>query len=160
MTPPPPYFQLGAARLYQPDAELAERLPAGSAELGAYIKTLVWVCTEFFSYYTQPAPAFGSLGLLVAAGLKPGGRARVWVDVVDGTLPADVQDALTDLLNGAGSNVRPQVTAPVAFALEGKLGVGPSIPFPEVPALWQSTAAQSHQALRLPDDLFPHIFPD
>ena len=123
MTPPPPYFQLGAARLYQPDADLNERHPAGTAEHSAYIKTLVWVCTEFFSYYTQPAPAFGSRGLLVAAG-------------------------------------RPQVTAPVAFALEGKLGVGPSIPFPEVPALWQSTAAQSHQALRLPDDLFPHIFPD
>ncbi|HEY3556439.1 MAG TPA: hypothetical protein VGL05_03210 [Kribbella sp.] len=160
MTPQPPYFQLGSARLYQPDAELSARLPAGTAELAAYIKTLVWVCTEFFDHYARPTPAFGNLGLLIAAGFKPGGRVRVWCDVVDGSLPVEVQATLEDLLNGAGSNVRPQVTAPVAVALEGKLGAGPAIPFPEVPTLWQSTAARAERRLRIPDDLFLEVFPD
>ncbi|GAA1600215.1 MULTISPECIES: hypothetical protein [Kribbella] len=147
-----PYFQLGAARLYQPDAVLKDRLPAGTGELAAYIKTLTWTCTEYFSYYSQ---AFGDLGLFLGVGLKPGGRAKVWCDVIDGALPADVYAALVDLLNGAGAKVRPAATGPVALALEGRLGAGPRVPFPELPTAWQLDCP-----VLIPGDLFPEVFPE
>jgi hypothetical protein len=118
------------------------------------------VCTEYFGYYAQPTPAFGSMGLLVAAGIKPAGRTRVWLETVDGTLPADVQSTLVELLNGAAPNARPRATAPVAFALEGRLGSGPRAAFPEVPLLWQSTARQAEHPLSIPDGLFAEVFPD
>ncbi|MGZ0146128.1 hypothetical protein ACXJJ3_03580 [Kribbella sp. WER1] len=149
------YFQLGSARLYQPDAVLEERLPSGTAELAAYIKTLTWTCTEYFSDYSG---AFGSLGLFLGVGLKPGGQAKVWCDVVDGSLPDDVYAALVELLNGAGTDVRPAATGPVAFALEGHLGNGPRTPFPELPAAWQSTGI--NRSVLIPDELFPYVFPE
>ncbi|MGW7687271.1 hypothetical protein ACWGID_41400 [Kribbella sp. NPDC054772] len=157
MTDAPPYFQLAAARLYQPDAVLAERLPGGTGELAAYIKTLVWVGTEYFSHY---AGAFGSLGLLVAVGIKPSGHTRIWCDPIAGTLPTDVASTFADLLTGAGANGRPQVTAPVALALETHLGNGPSSPFPEIPATWQSAAQSAPSPLTIPDDLLKLIWPN
>ncbi|WP_427893597.1 hypothetical protein ACQHIV_11760 [Kribbella sp. GL6] len=150
-----PYFQLGAARLYQPDAVLKERLPAGTGELAAYTKTLVWTCTRYFGYYAQ---AFGDLGLFLGVGLKAGGRAKVWCDVIDGSLPADVYEVLLELLNGAGTNVRPTTTGPVALALEGRLGAGPRGPFPELPTAWRSVVL--NRPLLIPDDLFPEVFPE
>jgi hypothetical protein len=58
---------------------------------------------------------------------------------------------LTELLDGAGSGVRPQVTAPVAFALEGLISAGPSAAFPEFPSAWINAMAQSDQPVTVPE---------
>ena len=68
------YFQLGALRLYQPESILQERLPSGVAELAAYCKALAWVGKEYFGQLGQD---FGSMGVLIVVGIKPGKRVRL-----------------------------------------------------------------------------------
>jgi hypothetical protein len=70
------------------------------------------------------------MGILVAVGIKPGGRTRPWCEQVDGELPPDVWEALAETLDNAGESVRPSVVGPVAFALEWSLGAGPTGGFP------------------------------
>lgn len=153
----PTYFRLGGMRLYQPDGVLAERLPNGVGELAAYCKTLAWVGTEYFGRLGRD---FGSLGVLIVVGVRPGGRVKLWCDPVDGRVPKDVWDVFVDLLSGAGVNVRPQVNAPVAFALEGVMGEGPGSDFPMMPSAWQEAASASVEPLTVPDGLFEVVFSD
>jgi len=77
------YFQLGLVRLYQPDSILKERLPE-AAELASYCKTLTWVGREYFGRLGQD---FGSMGILIAVGIKPGQRIKLWYEQVDGDIP-------------------------------------------------------------------------
>jgi hypothetical protein len=151
------YFRLGRIRLYQPDEVLALRLPAGVGELAAYSKTLAWVGREYFGRLRRD---LGSLGVLIAVGIKLNRQTRLWCDVVDGEIPNDVWGPFVDLLEGAGDNVRPSVTGPVAFALECLVGAGPSIDFPMGPAAWAHAAAQHGTDLAVPDQLFELVFPD
>jgi hypothetical protein len=150
------YFRLGGARLYQPDGVLQERLVDGTGRLAAYVKTLAWVGSQYFGGLARD---FGSMGVLIGVGVLPGERTRLWCETVDGSLPEDIWRAFVDLLEGAGANVRPQVTGPVAFAIEGLLGAGPTIPFPEIPSSWRDAAMTAAEPLSVPDGLFPLIFP-
>jgi hypothetical protein len=82
------------------------------------------------------AQDLGSMGIFIAIGIKPSRRVRLWCERVGGTLPEDVWPVLTELLDGAGTAVRgtavrPKVTAPVEFALEGLVGAGQSTGFLE-----------------------------
>jgi hypothetical protein len=155
--PPEPIFQLGSLRLYQPDDELRVRLPNGVGEVVAYTRTLTWTCNELLSRLGQD---FGSMGIFIAVGIKPSGQVRIWCEQVGGALPSDVWPVLTALLDGAGAGVRPQVTAPVAFALEGLVGAGPSAAFPEFPSAWVNAMVQSDQPVTVPDGLFDLVFAD
>jgi hypothetical protein len=160
---PPPaaasveYFQLGLVRLYQPDPTLQERIPDGPAELAAYCKALAQVGTAYFGRLGQD---FGSMGILIAAGIKPGKRTRVWCEQIDGHLPPDVWQAFVDLLEGAGRNVVPIVSGPVACALECLLGAGPSTGFPIGPRIWGDAARSAGKDLEVPDGIFEFVFPD
>jgi hypothetical protein len=145
------YFRLGGMRLYQPDDVLATRLPNGVGELAAYCKTLAWVGTEYFGRLGRD---FGSLGVLIVVGIKPHRRTRIWCESVEGVVPSDAWDVFVDLLDGAGENVWPTVTKPVAFALECVLGAGPSNGFPMVPKAWQEAIADRGGRVTVPDELF------
>src|SRR5262249_53366020 len=78
------YCRVNHIRLYQPDEILEARLTEGVAELAAYIKTLRSVATE---YLGGLGPDFGSMGVLVVAGIKPGRRVKYWCDQVEGNIP-------------------------------------------------------------------------
>jgi hypothetical protein len=101
------------------------------------------------------------MGVFIAVGIKPSRRVRLWCEQVGGTLPEDVWPMLTELLDGAGTAVRPQVTAPpVAFALGGLVGAGPSIGFPEAPRAWVDALARADEHVTVPDGLFGLVFAD
>ena len=151
------YFRLNAMRLYQPDHDLAARLPRGIGELAAYCKTLGWVGSEYFGKLGRD---FGSLGVLIVVGIKPPDRIRLWCAQVDGVLPTDVWDVFVRLLEGAGGNVRPEVLEPVACALEYWLGSGPRSSFPNVPIEWQRAAEGSAAGVSVPDGIFEQVFRD
>jgi hypothetical protein len=130
------YFQPGVVRLYQPDRILKKRLPPGGpAEIAAYIKTLDRVSREYFGPLGQD---FGSMGILIAVGIKPGKRVRFWCEQIDGDIPAEVWQAFVELLEGAGQEALPTVSGPVAWALEYLLGAGPSTGFPIGPSVWSN----------------------
>jgi hypothetical protein len=143
--------------LLQPDAELSARLVNGADELAAYLKTLVWVGAEYFGQLRRD---FGSLGVLIAIGIRPPNRTRLWCQLVGGDLPPDVWNVLVDLLGGAGENIRPQVAGSVACTLECALGAGPPNGFPEVPSAWHAATAQHDGPLSVPDELFAIVFPE
>ncbi|WP_159805183.1 hypothetical protein [Cellulomonas citrea] len=149
-------FQLSGVRLYVPDEELGARLVGGTERLAAYIKTLTWVCTEYFGRLGRD---FGSIGILIVVGVKPDGETRLWCEPVGGEVDAESWTALVGLLDGAGSDVRPLVTKPIAFAIEGYLADGPQVPFPEVPRAWVDALAGSESPVSIPDELFHLVFP-
>ena len=150
-------FRLGQVRLYQPEDQRVSRLPSGTAGIAAYCKTLLWVGTEYFG---QLGRDFGPMGILVGVGVRPNRRTRLWCPQVSGDLPPDVWEGFVELLQGAGAEVKPDVTAPVAFALECVLGDGPSERFPELPRAWQEAAAAYGGGLSVPDELFTIVFPE
>ena len=151
------YFQVSGVRLYLPDEELGVRLIGGTVRLAAYIKTLRWVCTEYFEKLGRD---FGSIGIFITVGVKPGGRIRLWCEPVGGEIDVESWTALVGLLDGAGSNVRPLVSRPIAFAIEGRLGDGPEVPFPGVPRVWIDAMAGSKSPVGIPDEMFQLVFPD
>ena len=103
---------------------------------------------------------FGSLGIFIVVGMKPTDRTKLWCETVGGILPSEVWSTFVDLLEGAGSDVRPQVTGPFAFALEAVLGAGPATSFPEGPKAWVQAAQSATEPIEIPDDLFRKVFPD
>ncbi|WP_166380668.1 hypothetical protein [Catellatospora methionotrophica] len=150
-----PYFRMGGVRLYLPDEEFGRRLGAGTAEISAYIQTLAWVGGQYFGRLGRD---FGSLGVLVAVGIKPERHVKLWCEVVGGHIPDDVWSPFVELLDGAGADVRPQVSAPVAFAIEGILGNGPAS-FPDLPAAWIAAVQEHGQSVPVFDHLFEIVFP-
>ncbi|MBL0888904.1 hypothetical protein [Myceligenerans indicum] len=154
---PDPAFPLGSLRLYQPDDELSVRLPDGVGEVAAYAQTLARTCNEFLNQLDQD---LGSLGIFIVVGVKPSRQVRLWCEQVGGTLPEGAWPVLTELLDGAGAAGRPQVTAPVAFALEGLVGDGPSTGFPEYPRAWVDAVAEADEQVSVPDGLFSLVFTD
>ena len=146
---------MGGVRLYLPDEEFGRRLGGNTAELSAYIKTLAWVGDQYFGRLGRD---FGSLGILIGVGIKPGRQVKLWCEVVGGQIPDDVWSPFVDLLDGAGADVRPQVSAPVAFAVEGILGNGP-VSFPDAPAAWTAAVQGHDRAVSVPDGIFEIVFP-
>ncbi|MGW2094246.1 hypothetical protein [Promicromonospora sukumoe] len=154
---PDPVFRLGSLRLYQPEDKLRARVPGGAGEIAGYAQTLAWTCNEFLSRLGQDV---GPMGILIVVGVKPSQQVRLWCEQVGGTLPDDVWPVLTELLDGAGTAVRPQVTAPVTFALEGLVGAGPSAGFPEFPRAWVDAVERAEESVSVPDGLFERVFAD
>ena len=131
--------------------------PEWVAELAAYCKALAWVGKEYFGQLGQD---FGSMGVLIVVGIKPGKRVRLWCEQVDGDIPPDIWQVFVELLEGAGQNVLPTVLGPVACALECLLGAGPSTGFPMGPSIWREAARSAAETLTIPDALFEVVFPD
>lgn len=147
--------QMTSVRLYQPDDELAVRLPEGTGELGGYIRSLAWVCSEYVRLLNQD---LGSFGLFIGVGIRPEHRIRLWCEQVGGSLPSGHWPQLVGLLEGAGQNSLPRVTAPVALAIECSVGHGPTNGFPEVPSSWADVVRSVGEPATIPDGLFELVF--
>ena len=150
-------FRTTAIRLYQTDDVLKERLTAGVSGVAAYCKFLEQTGSEYFRRLRRD---FGSLGILIVVGIKPIRKTKLWCDVIDGELPDDVWNSFVGLLEDTGSELRPAVRGPFAFALECALGAGPSIEFPAAPTAWQAPTERHRAPLAVPDELFELVFPD
>jgi len=147
-------IDVNSIRLYLPDAALRERLGDDVSPLAKYIKALEKETATFWEKSEQPK----AKGLLIAIGVKPGNKARVWCEAVDGEVPAEILAKLEKKL-GEVSAVRVK-QAPVAFAIEIKLWGQKPERFPEMPKAWAEAAKKSKAPLLVPDGLFKVIWPD
>ena len=95
---------------------------------------------------------------VVAVGVKPGKKARVWCEAVDGDIPPET---LTELDKKLG-DVPPVAVkqGPIAFAVEIKLSGQKPEKFPEMPEAWSEAAKKSKEPLMIPDGLFKVVWPD
>ncbi|MEZ5098138.1 MAG: hypothetical protein R2731_19935, partial [Nocardioides sp.] len=116
---------------------------------------LVGVCGEYIRLLDRD---LDPMGVLIAVGIRPQHRVRLWCEQVGGALAPDRWAQLVALLEGAGRNTLPTVTAPVALAVEGIIGSGPSDGFPELPSSWVEAARSQNDPVTIPDGLFELIF--
>ena len=147
-----PAPQLASVQLYQPDDDLKNRLGTDVSQLAGYIQALQAKLTAAWQKDGQP----GTKGLLVAVGVKPNGQSRVWVDAVEGTLPAGVIQGLEHEL----ATVPPVSVqnGPIAFALHIRLSTQDVQHFPDMPAAWSAASVNAHKTLEVPDQLFDLIW--
>jgi hypothetical protein len=140
--------------LYLPDSELHRRLGDDATPLADYIKVLVSTTTEFLKKSAEPE----AKGLLIAVGIKPGKRSRIWCDAVNGKIPPGTLAELEKVLSEVPAiDVR---EGPMAFAIEIRLGTRAVKEFPMFPAAWSEAIKKSGDQFTIPDGLFKIIWPD
>lgn len=146
--------EVDSIRLYLPDAELGRRLVGHDIKsLAGYIKALEKETAAFWSKSTQPK----AKGMLIAVGIKPGKKSRVWCEAIGGEISADV---LRNLEKQLGEVTPPEVKeAPIAFAINTRFRGQNVEEFPVVPKVWVDAAKAAARQLRIPDDLFKIIWP-
>lgn len=144
-----------SVHLLNPDAELRVRIRSDIKALSDYFAALVRIID---TWKTQQASR-ASAGLLVAVGVKPGRRARVWCE--SGSDPDLLLDTELSALSAELSGVTPLevVKGPIAFVLRPSQGE-PSDGVPPLPCSWQRAAATYGRPLRIPDMLFDLVWPD
>jgi tetratricopeptide (TPR) repeat protein len=142
-------------RLYVPNPELPRRVGNDIMPLVNYIKALQKALAQGLARENLPK----AKGLLVAVGIKPGKKARVWCESVEGEIPAEVLRKLEQEL--AKVETIAVQNGAVGFGMEITLR-GQSVgKFPEFPAVWLEAARRSQTRLLVPpDDLFKVIWPD
>jgi len=146
--------ELSSVRLYLPDSELHRRLGDDATPLADYIKVLVSTTTEFWKKSAEPE----AKGLLIAVGIKPGKRSRIWCDAVNGKIPPGTLAELEKVLSEVPAiDVR---EGPMAFAIEIRLGTRAVKEFPMFPAAWSEAIKKSGDQFTIPDGLFKIIWPD
>jgi hypothetical protein len=97
-------------------------------------------------------------GVLIAVGVKPGKKSRIWCEAVDGNLS---EETLANLESALASVPAVEVKdGPLAFALQGVLWNRKVKNFPTYPAAWRKAIAESGKVLVVPDGLFQIIWPD
>jgi hypothetical protein len=98
-------------------------------------------------------------GLLIAVGIKPDKKARVWCQSVDGEVPDKVLRKLAKEL--AKVETIEVKKGAVAFGMEVTVRGHKVKKFPEFPTAWLEAARRSGTRLLVPpDDLFKEIWPD
>lgn len=145
--------ELNTVRLYLPDDILRQRL-SNATILADYIKSLQNSVTAFW----KNAEDVKAKGLLLAVGVSPERKARVWCDAVDGEISNEVLARLEKELG----DVPPVAVknGPIAFALELNLWGQKPQNFPETPKAWANAAQKAGRALGIPDELFTVVWPD
>jgi hypothetical protein len=140
-------------RLYLPDAELRRRL--GEAKPFAdYIRSLESELVSFWGENPQPA----AKGVLVAVGVRPGRKSKIWCEAVEGGIQPEVLSKLEEKL---GTVPPIEVNeAPIAFALDVQLHDAASDKFPKIPKVWSDTVKSSKRPLSVPDALFEVLWPE
>ena len=146
--------ELNSIRLYLPDAALRQRLGDDVSPLVKYVKAIELETVMFWQKAEQPK----AKGLLIAVGVKPDKKVKVWCDPVDGEIPADVLARLEKRLGDLPAVAVNQ--GPIAFALEVKLWGQKPGKFPEMPQAWIEAAKKSKEPLMVPDGLFKLLWPD
>lgn len=144
-----------SVHLLNPDAELRVRIRSDIKSLSDYVAALV----RIIAAWKTPQASHASAGLLVAVGVKPGRRARVWCE--SGSDPDPLLDAALSSLSVELSGVTPPevVQGPIAFVLRPGKGQ-PTNGEPPLPRSWQRVAATYGRPLRIPDMLFDLVWPD
>ena len=144
---------LNLVRLYLPDEVMRERV-GDATPLAAYVKALQKEAAAFWEKAPQPE----AKGLLVAVGVKPGRKARVWCDPVDGAIPVATLVSLERKLREVPA---PAIKGgPIAFTLELKLWGQRPERFPELPKAWAEAAKKAKEPLMIPDALFKVVWPE
>jgi len=146
---------LNRLRLYVPDAELPRRVGDDVKPLVNYIKALQQAAAKCLA--TEKLPK--ARGLLIAVGVKPGKKTRVWCQGVEGEIP----DRILRKLEGELAKVEaiPVTNGALAFGMEVKLNGQRVSRFPEFPAAWLEAARRSGtKRLVPPDELFKVLWPD
>lgn len=141
-------------RLYLPEEALRARLGEDVTPLATYARALHAAAARHW----QTAPPSTATGILLAVGVKPGRRSRIWCEAVGGTVPAA---SLEKMQRDLGA-IEPLAVknGPVAFAIELQLGSGPAPLFLDAPTAWKEASRRAGRALAVPDELFPLIWPD
>jgi hypothetical protein len=147
-------IETNSIRLYLPDDKLRQRIGDDVDPLVNYIKALQKETAAFWEKADQPK----AKGLLIAVGVKPDGKVKVWCDAVDGDIPTDLLSKLEKRLDEV-----PAVAVkrgPIAFAIELRLWQQQPVKFPEMPKAWIEAAQGSKEPLLVPDELFKVVWPD
>ncbi len=151
----PKAVELSQLRLYVPNPEMPKRVGNDVKPLVSYIKALEKAAADCLAGEKLPK----AKGLLIAVGVKPGKKARVWCEGVEGEIPAPVLRKLEREL--AKVEAIPVKGGPVAFGMEVRLNGQRVGRFPEFPAAWLEAARRSGTKLLVPpDELFKVIWPD
>jgi hypothetical protein len=150
----PKVVQLNQLRLYVPGPDLPKRV-ADINPLANYIKALEAEAAKFLE--KEPLPK--AKGLLIAVGIKPDKRARVWCQSIEGDIP----DALLRRLEQKLGNIETITVkgGAMAFTMELKVRDQKVTAFPEFPTVWLEAAKKSKTKLLVPpDELFQVIWAD
>jgi hypothetical protein len=145
--------KLNSIRLYLPDEKMKQRIGDVTALMG-YLKALQGEAETFWSASDGPC----ANGILVAVGVKPGGKSRVWCEAVGGEIPAAMLEKFCVALEKVKAiEVK---GGPIAFAME--LGLRSEMPseFPVIPQSWTEAAKATGEPLLIPDALFEVIWRD
>ena len=146
--------ELNSIRLYLPDAKLRERIGEDVAPLADYTKALQAELTAL----SAKSPPTTAKGLFVTVGVKPGKRAKVWCEAVEGDIPADT---LATMEKKLGEVPCLEVDhGPIAFALEIRLGGQKPDKFPVMPKAFAEAAERAGNGLLVPERVFKVIWPD
>lgn len=150
----PRLIEINAIRLYLPEAELRARLGDDVAPLANYARALHAAAGRHW----RTAPPSSARGILVAVGIKPGRRSRIWCEAMGGAPPlASLETMQRDLSAVEAPDVK---VGPVAFAIELKVGEGPAPAFVEIPSAWTEESRKAGRPLMIPGELFDVIWPD
>jgi hypothetical protein len=147
-------IEVSRIRLYLPDAPLRQRIGKDVTPLADYVKSLEKEITSFWEETEQPK----AKGLLVAVGIKPGKKSRLWCDAIEGEIPAEMLSKLEKKLAEVPTIAVKE--APIAFALEVRLWGQKPDKFPEIPKAWVDAAKKSKVPLMIPDELFKVVWPE
>lgn len=146
--------QVAGVHLLLADAELKQRLGGRTKPLADYIRTLVRATS---AYWKKAGPPEVN-GLLIAVGIKPGKKARVWVDGVEGSILVDDVERMQAQL-GAIPTIEVN-HGPVAFTIKLAFPEKAVKSFPKFPFDWEHATSNSKEPLEIPDELFKVIWPD
>jgi tetratricopeptide (TPR) repeat protein len=147
-------FELNQLRLYVPVSEMPRRVGNDVEPFANYVKSLEDQIQRWLKVDKPQAK-----GLLIAVGIKPGKKSRVWSQAVEGEIPAAALRRLEDGLSKVATIELKK--EPVAFGLEILIGGRKVGQFPEFPTVWIDAAKQSGiKVISPPDELFKRIWAD
>lgn len=149
----PPCYTPRFIGMVQPQAELEARLGDAAALKGS-IETFTAAARSALA----GADKGDACGLLIAVGLKPGKRIRIWREAIEGALP----EATLKKLDEALARVPPvEVTGgPVAFILKGPLWDRKVKAYPDLPAAWSDLKDAAGKPLATLEEIFRIVWPD
>jgi tetratricopeptide (TPR) repeat protein len=136
-------------RLYVPGPEMATRVGKDVMPLADYIKAL----TRAASAALEKEKLDKAKGLLIAVGIKPGKKSRVWCESVGGEIAeAVLRDLEKELAKVEPISVK---NGAVAFGIEAMIRGQNVDDFPQFPRAWLEAAKTSNIRIIVPpDELF------
>lgn len=138
---------------YNPNAQLLER-SVDVTSFSDYIGRLEKAAISILADYARP----DARGLLIAVGVKPGKKVKVWCEAVEGEIPEMILRKLEAELEKIPTlDIK---KGPIAFSLAGPLWNRTVKEFPKLPDAWMKACSSSGKDTTVPDGLFKIIWPD